>query len=417
MRSIAASASLAVLIATQAVAVTQAYAGDFTDAVDKITPSIVTVVSVLPQTGGGQLNYISSGVVVSEDGLILTFHEAIGGFEDISVRTSDGLHRPASVHATDGVSGFVLLKIDAAGLKPVEFADSDELKAGQYVLAAGSQYGVERNLAPSFSLGIIGGLKRYVPLIDCHHHDLIKTDAAMSPGSIGGPLVNAAGRVVGISVAICSNTGAWEGVGYAVPSNAVATIVEKLKLGGRFERGWLGVVIKADEPFERGPVIILSVNDGTPAKTAGLRAGDEIIALDGNPVEDSSALVDAVAFTQPGTRCIVTVKRGNETLEIPAVIGKRPPMGVASAQPAEPLRLPEDMIGQIEDVGDKLAEAIKQYVDQMKDPELAEKHREMLRKLSGINFKVISGSELQKLRDENRRLRERVEELERQMRE
>jgi len=390
MRTIAASASLAVFIAAHAVAATHAHAGDFTDAVEKITPSIVTVVSVLPQTGGGQLNYISSGIVVSQDGLILTFHEAIGGFEDISVRTSDGLHRQAAVHATDGVSGFVLLKIDAANLRPAEFADSDDLKAGKYVLSAGSQYGVERNLAPSFSLGIIGGLERYVPLIDSYHHDLIKTDAAMSPGSIGGP--------------------------YAVPSNAVAAIIEKLKPGGRFERGWLGVVIKANEPFERGPVTVISVNDGTPAKAAGLQAGDQIIAFDGNEVEDSSALVDAIALTTPGTRCMITVRRGNETLELPAVIGKRPLMSVAP-KPAEKLHLPEEVTEQIEDVGEKLADAIARYVNQLQDPELAEKHREMLRKLSGINFKVISGSELQKLRDENRQLRQRVEELERQMRE
>jgi|GEM_PF-5052563 len=415
MRTVCGAIAAAVLLFTHPAAASE----DFVEAVEKITPSVATIVSTATPEGSGQLCSVTTGVVVSPDGLILTACHAVVGFDTIAVRLPDGKTHPATMHGSDALSGLALLKIDAVDLTPAEFADSDELRVGQWVLSVGNQFGVEQSSSPGFSVGIIGRLKCVVPYANLHHRELIKTDAAMNPGCVGGPLVDRRGRVVGINIAICSSTGVWQGVGYAIPSNVVVHVLEKLKAGEKIERGWLGVRILDDAQVRIG-----AVGEGTPAEKAGLQKGDVVVAYNGKNIADTNELVDIVASTRPGAAVVVTITRDGNEQDVTVQVGVRPanlsyrPFGSTHGSSSGPGSkaidsvLPPGMTEKLAQAENGIQEAMRQFFDEIKDPELVAKYKQALEKLPGIELRLVSPQELDQLREENRDLKNRVEQLE-----
>jgi len=388
---------------------------EFVNAVEKVRPSVVTVVSESEEEQDHCLSSVTTGLVVSPDGLILTaLHAATG--EKIRIHLPDGSRHDGAIQGYDAVGGLSVIKIDATGLVPAEFGDSEALKVGQWVMSVGNQFGVERNPTPGFSIGIVGGLNCSLPQADTHHDDLIRTDAAMNPGCVGGPLVDTNGRVIGINIAICSNTGCWQGVGYAIPSAGVLPVLERLKRGERIDRGWLGVTIS---PV--GSVVVTSVGKGTPAEVAGLQVGDLIVAFDGTKVTDAYELVDLIAAGRPGTKVVVSLGRGSSEKQVSVVLGSRPITSacLAAGHPCATnsinVDLPADVKTQLNDAGRKFQEVVQRCVEEIKDPKLLEQYRKAMEQLPGFDLRVISPQQLERLDRENAELKKRIEELEKQL--
>jgi len=388
---------------------------EFVNAVEKVRPSVVTVVTDSGDASHHCVSSVTTGLVVSPDGLILTaLHAATG--EKIEIRLPDGSSHGGTVHGYDAVCGLSLIKIDADKLVPAEFGDSNALKVGQWVMSVGNQFGVEKNPTPGFSIGIVGGLNCSLPQASTHNDDLIRTDAAMNPGCVGGPLIDILGRVVGINIAICSNTGCWQGVGYAIPSAGVLPVLERLKNGEKIDRGWLGVTISP-----AGPVTVTSVGKGTPAERAGLQVGDLILALNGTKVDDPYELIDLIAASRPGTKVVISVRRGSSEKQVSVVLGARPitsaceAAGHACAVNSVSLDLPANVKTQFDDAGRKFQEVVQRCVEEVKDPKLLDQYKKALEQLPAFELRVLSPRQYERLEDENAELKKRIDELEKQL--
>jgi len=384
-----------------------AHGQDFIAAADKAAPSIVTVISTNDAGTPAQVSAVTTGVIVSADGLVLASYHAVSSFEAISVRLADGAGYDAAVHGFDEFRGLALLKLAAEGLIPIEFADSDNLRVGQWVASAGNQFGIEKQAAPTFSVGIIGALNCSIPsLSPCSQ--LIKTDAAMNPGSIGGPLIDSSGRAVGINIAICSMTGGWQGVGYAVPANYVVNVIEQLKKGSRKERGWLGVSIGCD-----GRVHVAGVVPDSPAEDAGIQVGDVILAFNGRPVADTIDLMNLVAATAPGSKADVTIERDGAQRKLQVVVASRPrsfscfaPNRPGTPEDAEPAAADEpdtDLTQDFREAREKISGLVQDYICKLKDPKLVEQYRKAFRDLA--DFDLQAGRTIQESLPRPRRLR------------
>ena len=288
--------------------------------------------------GGG------SGFIVSEEGYILTNNHVIQDASEITVRLNDGTTRTATLVGADPQSDLAVIKIDTEGLSaltPARFADSDEIRIGQWVVAAGDPFG----LTSTITAGVISATGRSrIGLID--YEDFIQTDAAINPGNSGGPLVNLRGEVVGVNTAIASRTGGFMGIGFAIPSNMAEMVMRELIDEGVVTRGWLGVALQDLTPelartfgFEGEGVLVSDVPEG-PAKNAGIQPGDIIVRFDGRDIGTFETLRMRVARTAPGTVVPVEVFREREALTISVEIGTRETEQVAAA----PQRAPEPQI-------------------------------------------------------------------------
>jgi len=391
---------------------------EFTNAVDKVEPSVASVTSTAGKEPDKQVTSVTTGVVVSADGMILTSYHPSGA-DSITIRLHDGKTYQGTIHGYDSLNGLEIVKIDAAGLTPAEFGNSDDLRVGQWVMTVGNQFGVEKDPLPGYSVGIVGGLNRSLPHVDVHHRDLIKTDATMNPGCVGGPLIDTRGKVVGINIAICSNNGCWQGVGYAIPSNGVQPILEKLKQGAKIESGWLGVRIQPGNPLK-----VIAVNSGGPAEKAGLKPGDFIVAYNGTKIIEGADLVEAITSTPPGTKAEITIRRNAKEIKLVAEIVVRPASaaltdnGGAAERPSLEklgLDLPANIKNELSQAGRNFREAIQHCFAQINDPDVLERYRQALQQIPGIELRVISSRKIEELNAENQRLRKRVEELEGQL--
>ncbi|MCC5786643.1 MAG: Do family serine endopeptidase [Phycisphaerales bacterium] len=287
--------------------------------------------------GGG------SGFIVSEEGHILTNNHVIQDASEITVRLNDGTTRSATLVGADPQSDLAVIKIDTEGLSalvPARFADSDAIRVGQWVVAAGDPFG----LTSTITAGVISATGRSrIGLID--YEDFIQTDAAINPGNSGGPLVNLRGEVVGVNTAIASRTGGFMGIGFAIPSNMAEMVMRELIDQGVVTRGWLGVSLQDLTPelartfgFEGKGTLIGDVLDDGPAQQAGLQSGDIIVRFDGREIETMEDLRTRVARTAPGTAVPVEVFRDGETVTISVELGTRETEQVAAAprQATEP---------------------------------------------------------------------------------
>ena len=271
---------------------------------------------------------LGSGFIISEDGQIVTNHHVVAGAEKVTVKLADGRKFEAEVLGSDPMTDIALLKVEAdVDLPTVDFGRSDTLRVGDEVVAVGNPFG----LGGTVTSGIVSALSRDIR--SGPFDDFIQTDAAINRGNSGGPLFNNEGDVVGVNTAIISPGGGSVGIGFAVPSDLVQTVIADLADDGELSRGWLGVQIRPmteevatvlgyDAP--KGAVIE-AVSDDSPAEEAGLEKGDIILSFAGKEITDLRDLTRAVAtFTPEEVAKVVVLRRGEEvTLDV--TIGKLAP--------------------------------------------------------------------------------------------
>ncbi len=270
---------------------------------------------------------LGSGVIVSADGYILTNYHVIKEADEIKVLLSDRKEYAAKVIGSDPKTEISIIKIDAKNLPTIPWGDSDRLQVGELVIAVGNPYGLNQTV----TMGIVSAMGRAnVGIAD--YEDFIQTDAAINPGNSGGALVNARGELVGINTAIYSTSGGYQGIGFAIPSNMVRTVMESLVKTGKVVRGWLGVTIQKVTPelakqfsiAEEQGALVGDVVEGGPAEKAGVRRGDIVIEYDGKKIEEPYMLRNMVANSAPGETHEVTVLRGNRSERIRITIGELP---------------------------------------------------------------------------------------------
>jgi serine protease Do len=237
---------------------------------------------------------LGSGFVIDPAGLIVTNNHVIEGAKEIFVALHNGRRLKAVVVGRDAKTDIALLRVQPKKpLTALSFGDSDEAKAGDWVLAIGNPFG----LGGSVSAGIISARNRQ---LDAElYDDFIQTDAAINRGNSGGPLFDMEGKVVGVNSAILSPSGGSIGIGFAIPSNTVATIVAKLRRHGRVERGWIGANVE-DLDDERVGARVGKITPSGPAAAAGLKIGDVVVRIDGTAVKDSRMMQKLVVEAPVG---------------------------------------------------------------------------------------------------------------------
>jgi len=291
--------------------------------------------------GGGSRQFqqrgLGSGVIVSEDGYILTNNHVVAEADEITVRMADGTEYSAEVIGTDPPSEIAVVKIDAKDLPVARLGDNESMEVGDWVLAVGAPFGLEQTVTS----GIISATgRRGVGITE--YENFIQTDAAINPGNSGGPLVNMRGEVVGINTAIASRSGGYMGIGFAVPINMARKVMDRLVEEGEVVRGWLGVSIQPLTPdmaesmgIEDGEGALVSqIFEGTPAADAGMEEGDVVVSFDGKAVAGPSELQSIVGWTKPGNRARVVVMRDGKKKTLTVKVAERPEQpGMARAVP------------------------------------------------------------------------------------
>ncbi|WP_323960646.1 PDZ domain-containing protein [Arthrobacter sp. JZ12] len=306
-----------------AAADTPAAAGtDIPQLIDNVQPSVVTV---FLESGG-----LGSGVIYNEDGLILTNEHVVGGAEEVQVAFADGQRVSGTVVATDVVTDLALVQADRTGLPAAEF-QTELPDVGELAVVIGSPLGFENTA----TAGIISGLHREIPGSATNSAslvDLIQTDAAISPGNSGGALVNSQGQVIGISEAYIPPQAGAVSLGFAIPAGTAVEVVEELLEDGKADHAFLGLVPRTLTPqiaeqlgvdAEQG-VAVLAVEDDSPADDAGIRAGDIMVSLDGEPLESAERLLAALRAFDPGDSVSAEFVREGETREVEMTLGERP---------------------------------------------------------------------------------------------
>ena len=285
-----------------------------------------------PDGGNIRERSLGSGVIVDSKGYIVTNRHVVAKADRIRVKLQDDPPGPASFHdakviGTDQETDLAVIKIDVNRPLPVaKLGNSDGLSVGDWVLAIGSPFGLQETV----TAGIVSAVGRnIVPNRD--FQSFIQTDAAINPGNSGGPLVDLSGQVVGINTAILTETNAYAGVGFALPSNTVAQVYNQL-IGPehRVSRGSIGVEFNA-QPIPaiarvygvNSGVTISTVVPGGPAEKAGLHVGDTIVSVDGKPVKIGNDLVAEIAGRKPGAKVMLGLVRGGKKMELPVVVADR----------------------------------------------------------------------------------------------
>ena len=300
----------------------------------------VTVSDAQPASSGGSLSVQSiyrlankgvveitagqgqgSGFVYDSDGHIITNEHVVAGTNSVSVKFWNGKTFSAHVVGTDASTDLAVLKVDApvSQLFPLSLGDSSNLVVGDQVVAIGSPFGLEGTVTS----GIVSALHR--EMTSPNHFAIdnsIQTDAAINHGNSGGPLLDAQGKVVGVTAQIESNSGGNEGVGFAIPSNTVKSIASQLISSGKAEHAFLGVVL-SDSSSQTG-ASIGQVRAGTPAASAALRAGDVVTAAAGTKINSASELRAVINAHRPGDTISVTYTRGGQSHTVKVKLAARP---------------------------------------------------------------------------------------------
>jgi Do/DeqQ family serine protease len=262
-----------------------------------------------------------SGVIIREDGYIVTNNHVIDGATRIEVTLNNNQTYPATLVGTDPATDVALLKVEATGLPVIPFGDSDKLRLGEWVIAIGSPY----DLRSTITAGIVSAKGRSMPSNgEFKIESFIQTDAAVNPGNSGGALVDKAGNLVGINTAIISQTGSYTGYSFAVPSNIVKKIAYDLMDFGSVKRAVLGIAMKPidDKIAEelklssRNGVYIDEVSKSGAADKAGIKAGDVLIAIDSTKITNPASVQEAVSRFSPGDNAVVTVLRDGKELKL-----------------------------------------------------------------------------------------------------
>jgi Do/DeqQ family serine protease len=269
-----------------------------------------------------QAQATGSGVILSEDGYIVTNNHVIQQANEIEVVLNDKRAFTAELIGTDPNTDIALLKIDAKGLPTLEMGNSDDLKVGEWVLAVGNPF----NLTSTVTAGIVSAKARNINILDAEMkiESFIQTDAAVNPGNSGGALVNTRGELVGINTAIASQTGSYAGYAFAVPTSIVQKVVADLRQFGSVQRALLGIrmldITSEVQQYYRlntlEGVYIAEVVSGGAAEKGGVEEGDVITAVDGLKVNSSSELQEKIARKNPGDEVTLTVLRDNKRIDL-----------------------------------------------------------------------------------------------------
>lgn len=357
--------TLALLVGTSAYAVTTpAFETDFTQAAEKTVNAVVCIKSYTTrqQNPYGQGGYdpfgmfdfffgtpqqprqqapqqqrkknepvqsgLGSGVIISEDGYIVTNNHVVDGADKLEVLFNDNSSYDAKIIGTDEASDLALIKVDAKNLTPITFGDSETVKIGEWVLAVGNPFGFNSTV----TAGIVSAKAR--SLGQNHKGNLsiesfIQTDAALNPGNSGGALVNLKGELIGINSAIYSNTGSYSGFSFAIPTTIVKKVMADIRQYGTVQRAVLGASVREldskiakekDITAVKSGLLIASVNDMSTAKELGLQEDDVITAINGVNVANHAQLVEQLNKFRPGDKVTVTYYRNNNKIEKTATL-------------------------------------------------------------------------------------------------
>ncbi|MBR2051279.1 MAG: trypsin-like peptidase domain-containing protein [Bacteroidales bacterium] len=283
--------------------------------------------SLLEQLYGGPMqmpNNVSvaygSGVVISPDGYIVTNNHVVEGASKIEVTFNDKHKRTATIIGNDPSTDLALIKVEASDLEYLAFADSDEVKVGEWVLAVGNPF----NLTSTVTAGIVSAKARNINILGDGStiESFIQTDAAINPGNSGGALVDMDGNLIGINAAIASRTGSYEGYSFAIPSNIVKKVVEDFLQYGSLQRAYLGIsIVEITEELaeekgitEMSGVYIMNVEERGGAKAAGIKEDDILLSVNNIPVNSNSQLIGVIGQYRPGDKVKVKVQRKDEIL-------------------------------------------------------------------------------------------------------
>jgi Do/DeqQ family serine protease len=340
--------------------------GSYANLVDRVAPAVVTVRSTRemhqtqlpfdddlfrrffgrdgmgPQMPEGPRRQagLGSGVIVTQDGFILTNHHVVDSAEKVRVDLADGRSFEAQVVGTDRPSDLAVLKIPARNLTTLPLGDSDQARVGDVVLAIGNPLGIGQTV----TMGIISAKGRATGASEGAFEDFIQTDAPINQGNSGGALVNTRGELVGINSQILSPVGYNIGIGFAIPASMARNVMDQLVESGTVRRGMLGVTVQGvDANLARGlgldrigGAIVTDVSDGSPAAAAGLRQGDVIIALNGESIDSSNALRNEVARLEPGSSVTLTVIRDGKEQALTATLAELPTSAARTADASAP---------------------------------------------------------------------------------
>lgn len=277
-----------------------------------------------------------SGVIVDEHGHVLTNRHVIDGAKSITVALSDGRRVEATVVGTDPITDLAVLHIDADGLIPIVWGDSDRCRVGSPVWAVGSPFGLERTI----TFGILSGKHRVVRAGSQHgvrehgatvqYQDFMQSDVAVNPGNSGGPLVDAGGTLIGINTAIVGDS--YRGVSFSIPSTIARHVFDNILKTGSVDRGWVGVVlskvpedeVNGDDMRKRGARVAAMPDADSPAALAGIQVGDIILSVGDHDVNDVGHLMRMIGSHSGGSTIQLKIHRDGELVELPVTLGSRP---------------------------------------------------------------------------------------------
>ena len=272
---------------------------------------------------------LGSGVIVSPEGIILTNYHVISDADDIDVALSDGRKVKAKIIGGDPETDIAVLKMDVKQLPtPITLGKIESVHVGDVVLAIGNPFGVGQTVTS----GIVSALGRDHVGINTFEN-FIQTDAAINPGNSGGALIDTRGNLIGINTAIYSNNGGSMGIGFAIPINLAKQVMESILANGSVTRGWIGVEPQnlskelsesLELPSNTVGVLLSGVLEGGPAARGGVKPGDVLIAVNGNPVKDVRSLLNQIAQIPPGNDAKLAILRKGKEIELTAKTGKRP---------------------------------------------------------------------------------------------
>lgn len=313
---------------------------EFTDLVEHVVPSVVSINTVtapnrealvrqffgLQRGVARPMTQIGSGMIVSPEGHIVTNWHVVKGASQVTVQLNDGRTLPARFAGADQRSDIAVLKVDAEGLVPIPFGDSEKVRVGQMVFAVGNPFGLQETVTQ----GIISAKGRRTT--SEASNEFFQTSTTINPGNSGGPLIDIHGKVIGVNNFIISHSGGSEGIGFAIPSNVARRIYENIVLRGRVIHPWLGVVMR---PLNERLAHQLGLSDtkgaliaatmaGSPADRAGLSGGDVIVSFNGEPIRDGNDLRIRVAEADIGSTATLGILRAGTPLQVSLKLEEEP---------------------------------------------------------------------------------------------
>jgi serine protease Do len=339
----------------------------FVGIADRVKPAVVNIATVSPPATEKRSDSprrrppnspgSGSGIIMDKRGYIITNNHVVGGADEVEVRLSDKRRFNGKVIGKDPDTDLAVVKIEAEkNIPTVNWGDSATVRVGQWVIAVGNPYGLDRTV----TVGVVSGIGRENVQLS-RYEDFIQTDASINPGNSGGPLFNINGEVIGINTAIINFA---QGIGFAIPSNMAQNVVQQLILRGKVVRGWLGVGIQAvtqDLASKFGVkegegVLINDVFEGDPADKAGLQPGDVIVLVNGKSVDTPQTLSRLIAGLGPEKKAKMVVMRDGKEKTFMVVLGERKEEAVVASIPSKP----EILYGlTIDDLTSELAERFK----------------------------------------------------------